>query len=185
LKDLWGSPDGEPACSQLKEDLRNRVALLSLPPGYGDKMAFGLVPPSARPPAPAHVLDATIGTNLRVVGCDLSAQPIRRGDSAELVTHFELRGRMEPGWRLFFHLDGPAGFRNLDHIPVEGAYPMERWHPGQRIRDRLRIAFTQAMPPGSYTVSVGLFKGSARAPVAPASASDGGDRLRLATIVVQ
>jgi hypothetical protein len=68
---------------------------------------------------------------------------------------------------------------------VEGAYPMERWHPGQRIRDRLRIAFTLATPPGSYTVSVGLFKGSARAPVTPASASDGHDRLRLATITVQ
>jgi hypothetical protein len=82
-------------------------------------------------------------------------------------------------------MDGPGGFRNLDHVPVEGAYPMERWHPGQRIRDRLRIAFTQAMPPGTYTVSVGLFKGNARAPVTPASASDGRDRLRLATIVVQ
>jgi len=185
LKDVWGSPDGEPACSQLKEDLRNRVALLSLPPGYGDKMAFGLLPLGAPAPPPTHMLDATIGANLRVVGYDLSAQPIRRGDSAELVTHFELRGRMEPGWRLFFHLDGPGGFRNLDHIPVEGAYPMERWHPGQRIRDRLRIAFTQTMPPGSYTVFVGLFKGSARAPVTPASASDGGDRLRLATIIVR
>ena len=185
LKDLWGLPGGEPACSKLKEDLRNRVALLSLPPGYGDKIAFGVVTPAARAPAPAKLLDASIGASLRVVGYDLSAQPIRRGDSAELVTHFELRGRMEPGWRLFFHLDGPGGFRNLDHVPVEGAYPMERWHPGQRIRDRLRIAFTMAMPPGSYTVYVGLFKGSARAPVTPANASDGHDRLRLATITVQ
>ena len=32
---------------------------------------------------------------------------------------------------------------------------------------------------------VRLFEGSARAPVTPASASDGHDRLRLATIVVQ
>jgi arylsulfatase A-like enzyme len=185
LKDLWGSAAGEPACSQLKEELRNRVALLSLPPGYSDKIAFGVAPAGAPAPAPAHPLDATIGSSLRVVGYDLSPQPTRRGDSAELVTHFELRGRMEPGWRLFFHMDGPGGFRNLDHVPVEGAYPMERWHPGQRIRDRLRIAFTTAMPTGSYTVFVGLFKGNARAPVVPASASDGRDRLRLATIVVQ
>jgi arylsulfatase A-like enzyme len=183
LKDLWGSPAGEPACTQLKEDLRSRVALLSLPPGYADKIAFGVAPAGA--PAPSTPLDASIGSSLRVVGYDLSAQSVRRGDSVELVTHFELRGRMEPGWRLFFHMDGPGGFRNLDHVPVEGAYPMERWHPGQRIRDRLRIAFTAAMPPGSYTVYLGLFKGNARAPVTPASVSDGRDRLRLATIVVQ
>jgi arylsulfatase A-like enzyme len=185
LKDVWGSPAGEPACSSLKEDLRNRVALLSLPPGYGEKIAFGIVSPGAPVPAPTQPLDATIGASLHVAGYDLSAQPIRRGDSAELTTHFELRSRMEPGWRLFFHMEGPGGFRNLDHIPVEGAYPMERWHPGQRIRDRLRITFTPAMPPGSYTVCVGLFKGNARAPITPASASDGHDRLKLATITVQ
>jgi hypothetical protein len=101
------------------------------------------------------------------------------------VTHFKLAGKLEPGWRLFFHMDGPGGFRNLDHIPVEGVYPMERWRPGQHIRDRLHVTFTQAMPPGSYTVYVGLFKGGARQPVSPASASDGHDRVRLATIVVE
>jgi hypothetical protein len=185
LKDVWGLPNGEPECSQLKEDLRNRVALLSLPAGYGDKIAFGVVRAGVPVPAPGHPVDASIGSSLHVAGYDISAQPVHRGESAELVTHFELRGPMEPGWRLFFHMDGPSGFRNLDHVPVEGVYPMERWRPGQRIRDRLRIAFTPAMPPGSYTVYVGLFKGVARAPVTPTSASDGRDRLKLATIVVQ
>ncbi|HEY5283663.1 MAG TPA: sulfatase, partial [Polyangia bacterium] len=185
LKDLWGVASGEPACSQLKEELRDRVALCSLPAGYGDKIAFGVVRAGAPVPVPGHPLDASIGSSLHVAGYDISAQPIRRGESAELVTHFELRGPMEPGWRLFFHMDGPSGFRNLDHVPVEGVYPMERWRPGQRIRDRLRIAFTPAMPPGLYTVYVGLFKGVARAPVTPASASDGRDRLKLATMVVQ
>jgi arylsulfatase A-like enzyme len=183
MKDLWGRIQGEPACSVLKEDLRNRVALLSLPPGYADKIAFGL--PGQNPPPPAQPLDARLGEHLRVLGYDLEPQTLPRGETATLVTHFELGGRLEPGWKLFFHLDGPGGFRNLDHVPVEGAYPMERWRAGQRIRDRLSITFTQAMPPGAYTVFVGLFKGSARAPITPASSGDGRDRLRLATITVQ
>jgi hypothetical protein len=120
-----------------------------------------------------------------VLGYDLAPATLRRGESAVLVTHFELQGRPEPGWKLFFHLDGPAGFRNLDHVPVEGTYPMERWRPGQRIRDRLTITFTATMPPGPYTVNIGLFKGSARASITPAHAGDGKDRLRLATILVQ
>jgi hypothetical protein len=32
---------------------------------------------------------------------------------------------------------------------------------------------------------VGLFKGTARAPVTPSTATDGQNRLRLATVVVQ
>jgi len=181
MKDLWGRPDGEPACPQLKEELRQRVALLSLPAGYADKIAFGLA--TAAPPLRA--LDVRIGPSLRVLGYDLSPDSVRRGESAELVTHFELQGRLEPGWKLFFHLEGPGGFRNLDHVPVEGAYPLGRWRPGQRVRDRLRITFATGMPPGSYSVYVGLFKGSERAPVTPAGASDGMNRVRLATIVVR
>jgi choline-sulfatase len=179
-KDLWGTLAGEPLCSTLKADLRNRVALLALPPGYADKIAFGL-----DKSAPAQALDAHLGEQLRVLGYDLAPPTVHRGETATLVTYFELERRLPPGFRLFFHLEGPAGFRNLDHVPVEGAYPLERWRPGQRIRDRLPITFTGAMPPGTYTVYIGLFKGNQRAPVTPASASDGRDRLRLATIVVQ
>jgi arylsulfatase A-like enzyme len=181
LKDLWGLAAGEPACSELKQDVRNRVALLSLPPGYADKIAFGL---RGEGP-PAHALDARLGAGLRVLGYDLAPETLQRGETAVLVTHFEVAARPDTSWKLFFHLDGPAGFRNLDHVPVEGAYPMERWRPGQHIRDRLPITFTASMPPGTYSVYVGLFKGASRAPVTPASASDGRDRLRLATITVQ
>jgi arylsulfatase A-like enzyme len=181
LKDLWSRPEGAPACTQLKNELRDRIGLLSLPMGYADKIAFGL----AVAGAPMRVLDARVGPSLRVLGYDLSSEQVQRGETAELVTHFELRGRLEPGWKLFFHMEGPGGFRNLDHVPVEGAYPLERWRPGQRIRDRLRITFPSAAPGGPYTVFVGLFKGNQRAPVDPASSSDGANRVRLATIVVR
>jgi hypothetical protein len=184
LKDLWGAAAGQPACTQLKEDLRAKVALLSLPAGYADKMAFGLAGNGQPNPQPSHALDAKVGPHLRVLGYDLPSPTVRRGSSAELVTHFKLAGKVEPGWRLFFHLEGPGGFRNLDHVPVEGAYPMERWRPGQHIRDRMHINFGTGMPPGVYTVYVGLFKGSERQAVAPVEASDGRNRLRVATIVV-
>jgi hypothetical protein len=98
--------------------------------------------------------------------------------------YFESLAPVPQGWRPFFHLDGPGGsFRNLDHVPVDGAYPVERWRPGQHIRDHQRIVF--AGPPGVYTVYVGLFKGSARLPVTPPEANDGKDRLRVTTIRVQ
>jgi arylsulfatase A-like enzyme len=184
-KDLWGLAAGEPACPRLKEELRSRVALLSLPTGYSDKVAFGVVPVGAPPPVPAHALDAAIGKSLHVRGYDLSTPAVRRGDSVELCTYFELHERVPQGFRLFFHLDGPGGFRNLDHVPVEGAYPMERWRPGQHIRDRLRIAFPLFTAPGRYTVSVGLFKGGKREAISPASLGDGQDRLPLASIQVQ
>ena len=185
-RDLWGSSAGEPTCSRLKADLRDRVALLSLPPGYAEKIAAGVSAPGVPSPAPSHALDGRIGDALRVTGYDLSASEIARGGHVDLTVHFELLAPVPQGWRPFFHLDGPGGsYRNLDHVPVDGAYPIERWRAGQHIRDRQRIGFSPGTTPGLYTVYVGLFKGSNRLPVTPPAANDGKDRLRVATIQVQ
>ena len=183
-RDLWGTPAGEPECSRLKADLRTRVALLSLPAGYGEKIAASVSAPGAPAPAPSHALGGRIGDALRVTGYDLSSPEVARGGDVELTVYFESLQPVPRGWRPFFHLDGPGGsFRNLDHVPVDGAYPVERWRPGQHIRDHQRISLPG--PPGVYTVYVGLFKGSARLPVTPSEANDGKDRLRVATIRVE
>ena len=82
---------------------------------------------------------------------------------------------------------GPGGFRNLDHVPVEGLLPTEKWRPGQRIRDRQRIAIPPDMAPGLYTVFAGGDRAgsAARLPVTPRALTDGQDRLRLGTFTVR
>ena len=88
------------------------------------------------------------------------------------------------GWRLFFHLEGPAGYRNLDHVPVDGLMPIDRWRPGQVLRDRQRIPMPPGTPPGTYTLYLGAFRGAERLPVTPAALNDGSNRLRLLSFVV-
>jgi len=63
--------------------------------------------------------------------------------------------------------------------------PVDRWRPGQQLRDRQRIAVPPGTAPGSYTLYVGAFRGAARLSVTPAAASDGKDRLRVLTLVVR
>jgi arylsulfatase A-like enzyme len=184
LRDLWGTKGGG-ACPALKSTVQEMVQALSFPPNFAEKMAFGLRAPGAPAPPPAHPLDARFGDAVRFEGYDLAAPTVARGQQVELVYHFEVLARVPEGWRPFFHLDGPGGFRNLDHVPVEGAFPVERWRPGQHIRDRQRISFPLQWPPGKYTVSMGFFRHGDRLPVTPASVSDGTNRLRVATIEVQ
>jgi hypothetical protein len=185
-RDLWGTPAGESVCTGLKADLRARVGLLSLPVGYAEKIAAGVSAPGAPSAAPTHPLDGRIGDVLAVTGYDLSAPNVLPGGAVTLTVHFASLKPVPSGWRPFFHLDGPGGsFRNLDHVPIDGAYPIERWRPGQRIRDRQTIAFPPHTPLGPYIVYVGLFRKAGRMPVTPPAASDGKDRLRVATIDVQ
>jgi hypothetical protein len=116
---------------------------------------------------------------------DLSADRAAPGGQIEAIWHFDVLAPPPDGWRLFVHLDGPAGYRNLDHAPVEGAYPVERWRPGQRVRDRQTIAFPAGSPAGTYTVSLGFWHGAERAAIQPGSASDGQGRFPAARIVVE
>jgi len=137
------------------------------------------VPRKGDVPAPKTPLNARIGSALRVVGYDLDPPVVPANGQATLVTHFEVLGKIEEGYRLFFHLEGPGGFRNLDHVLLEGAYPIERWRAGQYLRDRMTISTGAFMPAGTYNLYLGLWKGNARLPVEPAVAGDGGNRLRL------
>jgi hypothetical protein len=62
--------------------------------------------------------------------------------------------------------------------------PLERWRPGQQIRDRFQITVPGGMPPGLYTLYLGAFRANQRLPVTPAALADGRDRLRLFQLAV-
>src|SRR5579871_50211 len=181
--DIW-DPAGDPLCVGLARDLRRMVAGLAFPPGAAAKMSASVTPPGRPAPAPGRALDARLGDAIEVQGYDLSAPDARPGDTIDVVAHFSVLRRPGKGWRMFFHLDGPAGSRNLDHEPVEGLMPLERWRPGQRIRDRFAVPIPAGAPAGVYTLYLGAYKAGQRLPVSPATLADGRDRLRLLQIAV-
>jgi choline-sulfatase len=183
--DLWGRLSTDAECVRLKHDLETMVSTLALPPGYADKMTRGIIPADAPDPRPPIALDADIGEQIRVIGADITPASVARGGEVTVTIYFQSKKRLADRWRLFFHLDGPGGFRNLDHVPVDGLMPVDRWHPGQRIRDVQHVFIPVTTPPGVYTFSVGAFRSADRLKVTPARLTDGRDRLRVGTFVVR
>ncbi len=120
------------------------------------------------------------------VGGGAGPAPIHAGTDVEVKILFQSLRPVTGGWHFFFHLQGPNGlFRNLDHVPVEGALPVDAWRKGQRILDRLKIALPGGTPAGDYRVIAGLYRGSERLAVTPVSVSDGNKAVRVATFHVQ
>ena len=162
---------------------------LALPPGAAEKLARRR---DARPGAAAPPPGAPAGGGARrrrscVRGYDVSADR-GRAPAATVDGHVPLRRRASgspAGWRLFFHLEGPAGYRNLDHVPVEGLMPLERWRPGQEHPRPAAHPDPAGHAPGTYTLYLGAFRGAERLPVTPAALTDGKDRLRLFSFVVR
>jgi arylsulfatase A-like enzyme len=189
--DIWqqatgGSedPSGNGSCVALARALKRTVAGLALPDGAADKLRQAVTPPGVATAPPAHPLQASLGDAILVRGFDASADAVPAGGTLEVTYHFTAGKPLPAGWRLFFHLEGPVGYRNLDHVPVDGLMPLERWRPGQTLRDRQRIPIPAGTPGGTYTLYLGAYRGPERLPVTPASLNDGKDRLRLLSFTV-
>jgi choline-sulfatase len=183
--DLWGSRRPR-ACEELKRRLTGMVSALAAPPGAAEELSRSVFPPGSAAPAPPVVLEASIGDALTLQGFGISSVSVAPGGEVEVAHHFAVRAPLPRGWRLFFHLRGPGGsFRNLDHVPVRGAFPLERWRPGQRIVDRFRIAIPPGTAPGRYQVALGVYRGGSRLAVTPRALSNGDDAVATAAIEVR
>jgi hypothetical protein len=150
-------------------------------------MARGVTPPGATAPRPTDALPgAMIGDQIQVLGYDVSPEVAAPGADVTVTIHFAAKKRITDRWRLFFHLEGPTGFRNMDHVPVEGMMPLERWRPGQTIRDTQHVAIAPGPGArGTYTLYVGAFRGTDHLPISPKSVVDPAGRLRVGTFVVK
>ena len=78
------------------------------------------------------------------------------------------------------HLKSPKRTINADHVPVSGAYPIGRWQKGEFIEDRHAIHFNRRLPPGEYTVSMGLWNRKVKSEVS-ARASITGTGAKIAS----
>jgi arylsulfatase A-like enzyme len=185
-RDLSATRQGERLCAGMMLALRRHLALASfarLDPDAVAQLATSVTAPGAPAPAPEFPQTASFGEVVRLLGHDVAPAVLgpeglrlRRGGVLQVTTHFEAAKPIK-GWRLFFYLEGPLGsWRNLDHPPVGGAFPLERWLPGQRIRDRISITADERMPSGVHTLYAGFWgtgPSPEGVPVSPESAQAG------------
>ncbi len=187
LHDLWGTLVGDAPCGALNRALKKYqtgLAALAVSADSRSRIAASVSEPGVPGPPPATVVDGRFGDAVGLRGYDLSSANVAPGGEVELTTHYEV---LQPakGWRLFMHGQGPSGYLNFDHAPVQGAFPVAQWQPGQRIRDRHALRFGPQTRPGEYQIFVGFWRGQERLPVTPPDRNDGVNRLRLVTITVR
>ncbi|HWE30996.1 MAG TPA: hypothetical protein VHB97_23475, partial [Polyangia bacterium] len=159
--DLAGT--GQPAEKTLSAQLAGWMDSIALPPDFARRVAGNI---ATTPFAPKVALGDTIGGALVLDGADLPDAPVKRGQPFEVDLYWHAKQRLEPGWRLFMHVESSGGrMVNADHDPVENTYPLSRLRPGTFLRDRVKVTLPFDFPRGPLRVRVGLFKGLDRAPI--------------------
>jgi len=114
---------------------------------------------SRQRPRIATPLMAHFGDWMRLVGYDAEQTTFAPGGRLVVTLYFEALEDAPAGWKLFTHLTGPT-FRNVDHVPVDGAYPVAQWKKGEFIEDRVVITTRPSQEPGEYQLRIGLWNDS-------------------------
>lgn len=88
-------------------------------------------------------------------------------------------------YQVFIHVFDMSGNRvaQRDSGPVNGRYPTSQWLPGILILDQHQVQLDQALPPGQYTVRIGLYRLSdgTRLPIAGAAERTQSASLQIST----
>ena len=123
---------------------------------------------TALPDDVGAAMDVELGGFVRVRGVSVEPARIEAGGRAVITTWYEVVEDPPDGWLTFHHLLGTS-YLNADHVPVEGAYPVNRWERGDVIEDRHVFTTRPDAQPGKWDVTLGLWRklpsGSERASV--------------------
>ncbi|WP_230467838.1 LTA synthase family protein [Lujinxingia vulgaris] len=110
----------------------------------------------AMPPV-EHEVNVTLGEFARIRGYALSTDALRPGRKATITYVFEALKPIPEGWLLFVHGNGPHKTKNLDHVPVNGLYPLHRWKPGQFIVDEQIFHVPRDWRDGEFNLRLGIY----------------------------
>jgi hypothetical protein len=153
------------------------------------------------PPADAaavraqHPLSATFreagGGIMRLLGTDYPPAGAA-GGTLPLVLYWSADPPLRADYTVFIHLVDAAGGRptQRDVGPRGGAYPTSQWPPGEVVVDEADLSLPAEVPPGTYTLHIGLYvqrdgQFFPALPVSGAPPGSGPDYVTLGPITVE
>ena len=136
-----------------------------------------------------------LGDQIQLIGHDLNGMTFRPGDQLALTVYWYAPVPVDYGYAAFVHVSagGPPQAQADKQNPA--GRPTLEWTADGFIRDTYVIDLPQTMPPGEYTLTVGMFTCDTRPPgacgngerllVTDAGGSSLGDAVPLTTIEVR
>jgi uncharacterized membrane protein len=114
-----------------------------------------------RPEPPMqYAHEANFSGQIKLLGSTLSAEKIKPGDSVQLTLYWQSLANMETSYTVFTHLidQDERIMGQQDNPPVSGLYPTTKWTPGEKVVDRYEITTGPEIPPGEYSIEIGLYE---------------------------
>ncbi len=109
---------------------------------------------------PLQAADQAFSNGPRLTGFSFTPAVARPGDTLLVTLQWQASAPMPLNYTVYTQLRDAAGqvAAQLDSQPASGTRPTSGWQPGETILDRKAILLPPDLPPGSYTLQVGLYE---------------------------
>ncbi len=98
--------------------------------------------------------------NLTLLGYDLEPLPAGRPvEQLDLTLTWQSNAPLPVDYNTFVHVRNAAGetVAQKDQPPLQGAYPVSLWDPGEIVADKITIPLPANLPDGSYSIIIGMY----------------------------
>jgi hypothetical protein len=104
-------------------------------------------------------VDLNFGNHITLQGYTLANDELTPGDILQLTLFWETNSQLEQRYKVFLHLLDENGqlVAQRDSEPGGALKPTHIWKPGEVITDNHGILIPSDLPPGRYTLSLGLY----------------------------
>ncbi len=106
--------------------------------------------------APAQI---SFGEAIQLIGTELPHAPARPGDQLPITLYWQTTSQPQANYTVFLQLLNEAGelVTSGDAPPMGGQYATRAWLPGHTVPDAHTLNLPADLPPGSYTIKVGVY----------------------------
>jgi hypothetical protein len=106
-----------------------------------------------------HPVDVNLEESLSLVRFGQSQKAAYPGDPLTVILTWRARSNVARDYKVFVHLIDSEGHRVAQHDsePDEGKYPTSQWVPGALVRDTHPLLIPPDLPPGTYSIQVGIY----------------------------
>lgn len=137
---------------------------------------------------PAVQVEVALGEGIVLQGYSAVGHPVWRPGSVFPLTLYWLATQsVSVDYTVFVHLRDPQGNTVVqrDSWPLDGAYPTSRWRPDETIIDPQPMMLPDNLPPGDYTLSVGMYRLETLERLPVVGVTDGEQAVRLGNVRVE
>jgi hypothetical protein len=138
-------------------------------------------------PSPQYPTDINFDNRIKLYGYSLEPDILSQPSAVRVSFYWQVFTPLEKDYAVFVHLEDAEGnvVGYFDFQPFDTIYPTSQWPVGIEIREARLFSLPDELPPGEYTLIIGLYLPDNMSRLRIVNDTTGQGAVRLSTLIVK